>query len=296
MNSNRLPSLSALRAFEAAARHQSAKLAALELSVTPTAISHQIRQLEETLGVALFVRRPRQLVLTPQGTELQQVLQTAFASIGAAVARIQAAPERQAITLSTTPAIAARWLLPWVCILRDAQPRLDLRIHASHAPVALDGITADMAIRYGKGQWSSLVAEKLFDNVFIPVCSPALKLDKRDDLVHHNLIHFEPQQAVSFPVGWTQWQKQAQVPGLDASAGLTFSDETHTITAALDGQGVALMSEALIADELRSGRLIRPFGPELPGEPFHLVYPEERKHEPMIQAVRDWVMSLPMQR
>lgn len=292
MNSPRLPSLSALRAFESAARHQSAKLAAAELSVTPTAISHQIRQLEEAMGVALFVRRPRQLVLTPQGTELQQVLQTAFASIGAVVTRIQAAPERQAITLSTTPAVAARWLLPWVCILRDAQPRLDLRIHASHAPVSLDGVTADMAIRYGKGQWPGLVAEKLFDNVFIPACSPALKLDKQDDLVHQDLIHFEPRQAMSFPIGWIQWQKQAQVPGLDASAGLTFSDETHTISAALGGQGVALMSEALIADELRSGRLVRPFGPSLPGEPFHLVYPEERKHEPMIQAVRDWVMGL----
>lgn len=294
MNSQRLPSFSALRAFEAAARHQSAKLAAVELSVTPTAISHQIRQLEDIMGVPLFVRRPRQLVLTAQGAELQQVLQTAFTNIGTVVARIQAAPERHAITLSTTPAVAARWLLPWVCILRDAQPRLDLRIHASHAPVALDGVTADMAIRYGKGQWPGLVAEKLFDNNFIPTCSPELKLDKSDDLGRHSLIHFEPQQG--FSVGWTQWQKQAQVPGLNTSAGFTFSDETHTITAALDGQGVALMSEALIADELRSGRLVQPFGPRLRGEPFYLVYPEERKHEPMIQAVRDWVTNLPRQR
>lgn len=292
MNSPRLPSLSALRAFEAAARHRSAKLAAAELSVTPTAISHQIRQLEDSLGMTLFVRRPRQLVLTPQGAELQEVLETAFANIGSAIARIQAAPARPAITLSTTPAVAARLLLPWVCILRDAQPTLDLRIHASHAPAALDGVTADMAIRYGKGHWPGLVTEKLFENIFIPTCSPALKLNKRDDLVHHNLIHFEPRQALSFPISWAQWQKQSQVPGLDASAGLTFSDETHTITAALDGQGVALMSEALIADELRSGRLVQPFGPELPGEAFHLVYPEERKQEPMVKAIRDWVMGL----
>src|SRR5690606_11193853 len=122
MANRRLPSLSALRAFEAAARHQSAKRAADELSVTATAISHQIRQLEASLGIALFVRRPRQLLLTAQGTELQRVLQDAFDDIDAAVGRLRAAPLRPAVTLSTTPAIAARWLIPWVCLLRERHP------------------------------------------------------------------------------------------------------------------------------------------------------------------------------
>ncbi|MFZ5603855.1 MAG: LysR substrate-binding domain-containing protein [Pseudomonadota bacterium] len=288
-----LPSLSALRAFEAAARHESAKQAAEELSVTATAISHQIRGLEEALGVALFVRKPRQLELTPQGRELQQVLEMAFDSVGAVVERLKRMPARQAVTISTTPAVAVRWLLPWVCMLRDSHPGIDLRFHASHEPVALDGVTADLAIRYGDGRWPGLIAEKLFDNLFIPACSPHLNLHDVADLPKHPLIHFRPRGASSSPMDWAGWQKQARVPELDVSAGLVFSDETHAISAAIGGQGVALMSRQLIEDELKEGRLMQPFGPDLPGKPFFLVYPENRRNAPTILAIRDWVMNVP---
>lgn len=288
-----LPSLSALRAFEAAARHESAKRAAEELSVTATAVSHQIRTLEESLGVALFLRKPRQLELTAQGRELQQVLESAFDSIGATVERLSAVPCRQAITLSTTPAVAVRWLLSWVCLLRESHPDIDLRIHASHEPVALDGVTADIAIRYGDGRWPGLVAEKLFDNTFIPACSPLLGLHDAAELPNHPLIHFRNQAAISSPLDWALWQKQARVPGLDVSAGLVFSDETHAVSAAIGAQGVALMSRQLIEDELREGRLVQPFGPEVEGKPFFLVYPESRRNDPTIQAVREWVMAVP---
>jgi len=293
MSARRLPSLSALRAFEAAARHESAKQAALELSVTATAISHQVRGLEEALGVPLFLRRPRKLELTPKGRELQQVLETAFDSISSAVERLGAAPSRQSVTLSTTPAIASRWLLSWVCMLRESHPEIDLRIHASHEPVALDGITADLAIRYGDGRWPGLVAEKLLDNTFVPTCSPHLGLTDPAQLPAHPLIHFRTHAAVSAPIDWSAWQKLAQVPGLDVNAGLVFSDETHAIAAAVGGQGVALMGRELIEDELKEGRLVQPFGPELIGKPFFLVYPELRRDEPAIQAVRDWVMAVP---
>lgn len=291
-NLRQLPPLASLRAFEAAARHCSAKLAASELSVTPTAISHQVRQLEDSLGVALFIRQPRQLVLTPQGRELQAVLSESINAMANAVARLRAPPQRQAITLSATPAVAARWLLPRVGALRALHPKLDLRIHASHEAVALDGVTADIAIRYGRGQWPGMVAEKLFDNVFAPACSPALKLKKRSDLVRHTLLHFALPGSRSQPGTWTAWQQEAQVAGLDISAGPVFSDETHTVSAALQGQGVALMSLALIADELRAGNLVKPFGPELPGLPFHLVCPEARRSEPAVAAVFDWVKGL----
>lgn len=293
MSQRWLPSLSALRAFEAAARHESAKQAAEELSVTATAISHQIRALEESLGVALFLRKPRQLELTAQGRELQQTLESAFDSISATAMRLSAKPCRQAITLSTTPAVAVRWLLSWVCLLRESHPDIDLRIHASHEPVALDGVTADIAIRYGDGRWPGLVAEKLFDNTFIPACSPRLGLHDAEELSRHTLIHFRNQAVVSSPLDWALWQKQAKVPGLDVSAGLVFSDETHAVSAAIGGQGVALMSRQLIEDELREGRLVQPFGPEVEGKPFFLVYPESRRDEPAIKAVRDWVMAVP---
>ncbi|KAA0696295.1 LysR family transcriptional regulator [Halopseudomonas laoshanensis] len=293
MTHRRLPSLSALRAFEAAARHESAKQAALELSVTATAISHQVRGLEESLGVSLFVRKPRQLELTAQGRELQEVLESAFDSISTAVERLSAVPCRQAVTLSTTPAVAVRWLLSWVCLLRESHPDIDLRIHASHEPVALDGVTADLAIRYGDGRWPGLVAEKLFDNTFIPTCSPHLGLHDVAQLASHSLIHFRNEDAVSSPIDWAAWQKLAKVPGLDVSAGLVFSDETHAISAAIGGQGVALMSRPLIEDELREGRLVQPFGPSFEGKPFYLVYPESRRNDPTILAIRDWVMSVP---
>ncbi|MBQ0743280.1 MAG: LysR family transcriptional regulator [Pseudomonas sp.] len=293
MTHRRLPSLSALRAFEAAARHESAKQAALELSVTATAISHQVRGLEESLGVSLFVRKPRQLELTAQGRELQEVLESAFDSISTAVERLSAMPCRQAVTLSTTPAVAVRWLLSWVCLLRESHPDIDLRIHASHEPVALDGVTADLAIRYGDGRWPGLIAEKLLDNTFIPACSPHLGLQDITQLPAYALIHFRPQVASSTALDWSMWQKQAQVPGLDVTAGLVFSDETHAIAAAVGGQGVALMGRELIEDELQEGRLVQPFGPELQGKPFYLVYPESRRNDPTILAIRDWVMSVP---
>ena len=287
-----LPPLSALRAFEAAARHRSAKRAADELSVTATAISHQLRALEDWLGVPLFVRKPRQLELTAAGRELVGDLGHAFDTMAAAVSRLRTVRERQHVTLSTTPAVASRWLLPHVGLLSAKHPALDLHIHVTHEPVALDGHSADIAIRYGRGKWPGLVAHKLFDNVFVPACSPTLKLKRAQDLPRHKLLHFGTTAGRSVPLGWDSWQKVANVPGLDASVGTVFSDETHTIAAALAGQGVALMSRALIGDELRQGTLVCPFGPELKGEPFHLVYPEHRRGDAAVQAVREWVVGL----
>ena len=291
-NGRRLPSLSALRAFEATGRLGSAKRAATELSVTPTAVSHQIRQLEEALGIALFVRRPRQLLLNAEGRRLQAVLTESLDAIAAVVAELRSPSQRIRVTLSTTPAVAARLLLPWVCLLRESHSRLDLHIHASHEPVPLDGITADLAIRYGDGHWPGLYSEELFDNVFVPACSPALNLRHPADLTRHTLIHFEPPGGRTRPVDWSTWQQCARAPGLDVSAGMVFSDETHIIAAAVDGQGIALMSKALISRELRDGQLVAPFGPEFPGHPFHLAYPVERRDDPGIQAIRAWVIDL----
>lgn len=292
MTARSLPPLSALRAFEAAARHRSAKRAAEELSVTATAISHQLRALEDWVGVPLFLRKPRQLELTAAGRDLVGELGNAFDTMAQALARLRAVPQRKKVTLSTTPAVASRWLLPHVALLSAQHPALDLNIHVTHEPVALDGHSADIAIRYGSGRWPGLVAHKLFDNLFVPACSPALKLKRREDLARRALLHFESCTARSHPLGWPGWQKLANVPGLDTSAGPVFSDETHTISAALAGHGVALMSRALIGDELKQGRLVCPFGPELKGEPFHLVYPDSRRADPAVQAVRDWVMGL----
>lgn len=293
MKTRRLPSLSALRAFEAAARHESAKQAALELSVTATAISHQIRKLEEALGITLFIRRPRQLALTPQGRELHKVLETSFDNISHVIERLSTLPQRQAITLTTTPVVAARRLLPWVYRFRESCPNLDLRIHASHEPTRLDGIAADLAIRHGDGLWPEMVAEKLFETTLIPVCSPALMQQMGEEISKYPLIHFRPQSIFISSTDWAGYLKTVGLTELRVDAGLAFSDENHAIAAASGGQGVMLMSRQLIEDELADGRLVQPFGPELEDRAFFFVYPERRREDPAILAVRDWIMAMP---
>ena len=287
----RLPSLSALRAFEAAARLRSAKAAAAELSVTPTAVSHQIRNLETQLGLALFVRRPRQLDPTAEGRELQRSLADAFDAIAATVERLRA-PARRALTLSTTPAIASRWLVSRMHLLTDVCPDIDLHLHVTHAPVPLDGSGADLAIRYGSGQWPGLVAHHLFDNAFAPVCSPRLGLTHPSALGRHTLLHFAPTGSVSAPIDWPHWHRLAGLSVERADVGPVFSDETHVISAALGGQGVALMSVPLVREELAGGALVQPFGPVIQGSAFHLVYPERRADDPWVVEVRDWILGL----
>ncbi|GAA5235676.1 LysR family transcriptional regulator [Verticiella sediminum] len=291
MKRRRLPSLVALRAFEAVVRLGSARDAAAELSVTPTAISHQIRLLEEELGTELFVRRPRQLLPTAQARALAQALESAFDTVHDAVAQARRPATRACLTVSTTPAIAVRCLMPALEQLRASAAWLDVRVHATHEPVALDGLTADVAIRYGLGPWPGLRQEPLFTNVFAPVCSPRLGLSRAADLVGQTLLHFEPYRGRSLPMDWRTWQAQARVPGLDLEAGPTFTDETHIIGAVMAGQGVALMSLPLIARELAEGSLHQPFGPALRAPPFQLVYPAERADEPAVAAVCAWIRA-----
>ncbi len=291
----RLPPLLALRAFEATARHMSVKHAAAELSVTATAVSHQLRQLEEALQVKLFERLPRRLVLTAQGHILYPALREGFDAFEQGVARVRAGQVRQVVTLSATLVLAARWLVPNVPSFRAACPGLDLRIHASDDMVDLAARQADIAIRYGSGKWPGLATEHLMQESFAPVCSPALKLDSAADLLHYPLIHFEWRRHFRNPATWQRWVKQAQLPGLeklDTTAGLLFSDGSHAIQATLAGQGVAMMGLTLIAEELRSGALVQPFGPALDAGSYYLACEEARRHEPQLQMVKEWLHGL----
>jgi len=287
----RLPPLAALRAFEAAARHASVKSAAAELSVTPTAVSHQIRRLEEVLGIALFLRQPRQLHLTAAGAELYATLRDGFDAFAAVISRIRAREAPPALTISTTPAFAARWLLPRLGAFRAAYPSQDLRLHTSVEIAALDGHTADIAIRYGLGKWPGLVARKLFDDRIAPVCSPRLKVRKPGDLLKQTLIHCEWQNTLRKPPTWRAWARQAGIGLPDSRAGMMFSDESHAISAAIAGQGVALLSTALIEPELRSGILLQPFGPVLNSYAFYLVYPESRESDQHVQDACAWISA-----
>ncbi|HYZ27282.1 MAG TPA: LysR substrate-binding domain-containing protein [Geminicoccaceae bacterium] len=288
-----MPPLGSLRAFEAAARRESFKRAATELGVTPTAISHQIRQLEAGLGVALFARQTRKVVLTAEGAALYPALRQALDAIAEAVEAVKRQRARRVATLSATVAFTAKLLVPRAASFRRLHPGWDLRLHASDDPVDLHAGEADAAIRYGLGRYPGLITLPLLTDSFAPVCSPHTGLREPEDLPGATLIHFEwgPAAAkVSVP-SWRAWAERAGMSGLDAEAGITFNDENSAIQAAIAGQGVALLSLALVAAELASGALIQPFGPALEGLRYDLVYPSGAEIRPPVAVLRSWVMT-----
>ncbi|MCX7513600.1 LysR substrate-binding domain-containing protein [Frateuria hangzhouensis] len=287
----KLPPLASLRAFEAAARHSSFKRAADELGVTPAAISHQVHQLEQRLGLRLFERQTRRVVATAPAQALYPVLRDGFDAFVRALEGLAGQRARRSLTLSATSAFVARWLVPHIASFRQEHAGMELRLHASDAPVRLEGSDIDAAIRYGRGPWPGLVALPLAVNRFAPVCSPALRLCRRADLRRHPLLHFEWHNRRADNPTWRRWQEQANVAGLDAGAGIVFSDENHAIQAALAGQGVALFSLLLCEPDLRAGTLVQPFGPVLQGHPYHLVYAPDSPRQEELRALGAWLQA-----
>ncbi|UGB44818.1 transcriptional regulator GcvA [Frateuria edaphi] len=287
----KLPPLASLRAFEAAVRHLSFKRAAEELAVTPTAVSHQVRQLEDRLGVRLFERHPRQVVATAAAMELYPVLRDGFDAFARALDSVADRRARRSLTLSATSAFAARWLVPRIASFRRAHPGLDLRLHASDEPVRLEGRDIDAAIRYGRGPYPGLVALPLAADHFAPVCSPALLLRRRADLARWPQLHFEWRHRRADNPTWRRWLEQAGMRGVLPESGVVFSDENHAIQAALAGQGVALLSLLLVGPDLRSGALVQPFGPVLEGYRYHLVHAPDAPRRDELAALADWLQA-----
>jgi LysR family transcriptional regulator, glycine cleavage system transcriptional activator len=287
----RLPPLAGLRAFEAAARHLSFKRAAQELHVTPTAISHQIRQLEGAIGAKLFVRRTRQVLLTAEGQILLPVLRDGFDSFARVIEGLARRPRRTTVTLSATPGFAAKWLVPRIAGFRKARPDIDLTLLASLEVVDLNAGVADLALRYGPGPYPDLIAEPVAIDRFAPVASPRLGLKKPDDLRSATLLHFDWYRSDPNNPTWRRWLKISGVDGVDARAGLRFSDETHAIQAAVAGTGVALHSLLLVSEELSSGTLVVPFGPEIDGFTLHLVRGSRTPVTEPVEAVQAWLRA-----
>jgi len=286
-----LPPLLALRAFEATARLSSFKGAAEELHVTPTAISHQIRQLEERLGIRVLNRTPRAVTLTPEGLRLYRATALGFGEISRAVAELMQALEPPSLTLSATTSFLSHWLVPRLDALRRALPGLDLRLHASQQAVALAPGGADVAVRYGSGPFEGIEAEPLCRDRFIAVCSPALKLRSPRDLRRATLIHVDGQTAPKPLPTWRRWCKSAGLledGEIDTQAGIRFSDSMHAVQAAIAGAGVALVSEVLVADALAAGLLARPFDASLPGDAYHFACAPGLQDRPDVAALRDW--------
>lgn len=279
----RLPSLGALAAFEALVRCASVKDAADELAVTPQAVSQQVKALEHQLGVRLVRYAGRRWQLTAAGEAGAEALHDGFADLRRAVARMRAATRRPRLTVSVDPALAATWLVPRLARFHAAHPGLEVLLDASVREADIAAGEAEVALRYGRGRYPGLHAQRLFDDRVFPVCSPALAagappLVVPGDLRRHTLIHLDWRPAAGHWPGWRDWLAAAGVEGVDAAAGPRFSDHALALQAAAAGQGVALASRPLADDALAAGTLVRPFELELetgggydalraPGEP-----------------------------
>lgn len=267
LRARRLPPLAALRAFEAAARHLSFREAAAELGVTPTAISHQIRLLEETLGVSLFVRRTRRVALTVAGRRLFPTLRDGFDAFAQVIGELK--PQRQSVTVSATTQFTSRRLLPAVPVFNAQHPEIDLRLNANEAPVDIAAGVADIAIRYGGEVGAGLQSEPLLAERFGLLCSPMLGLTGTEDLRRVPLLHIDWLRDAT--PDWGRWAKRAGVTGLKLDQGARFTNGDHAIQAAIAGQGAIIASLILAEEEIRTGLLVQPFGPVIEGIYYQIV-------------------------
>jgi LysR family glycine cleavage system transcriptional activator len=290
-----LPPLNALRAFEATARHLSFSKAAEELHVTPAALSHQIRGLEDLLTLKLFHRRARSIALTEAARLLYPGVRTAFESLRTAVEQLDRAKQDRILVVSATPGLTAKWLAPRLYRFLDRHPEIDTRISASvgFANFATDGI--DVGVRLSNGSHPDLYVEKLSDEWMLPVCSPALLQGAQPLRSPHDLSHFTLIQ-VDLPglvPTWADWLEMVGIEGVDTTRGLRLNVADHALDAATEGAGVVLAYKLVASRYLTLGGLVVPFGPELPlpGRAYYFVCAKGHEKRPTIKAFRDWMFA-----
>lgn len=307
----RLPPLNALRAFEAAARHLSFKNAALELSVTPTAVSHQIKLLEESLGLPLFDRLTRALALTPQGEAMLPKVREGLECFAAAVESAHERVDHGRLIAVLPPSFATRWLVPRLRRFALAQPSLSLQVirslntidgnqvagAAALEPVDLRQEDSLVAIRFGNGVYPGYHVDRMFGSDYIAVCSPKLleadpPLRVPADMRQQVLLHDDATANERSGPGWEDWFRLAGVTGVDSKAGPHFGDSGLVYVAALDGLGVALASRPLVANAIAQGRLVAPFDIAVgQNYAYYLVIMESIFKRPAVQAFRQWLLE-----
>lgn len=290
----RLPPLNALRVFEAAARHESFSLAAEELRVTHSAISHQVKTLESWLGTPLFRRVTRAVRLTDAGRSYQPVVAGAFNQIQAGTAALTATLLDAPLHVTTTQAFAVRWLAPRLRRLWDTHPDLDLRLH-EHS--WLEGVDfskeeVDVAVRIGAERGPGVEAVPLLAGTVTPMCSPGLvnngpSVERPEDLCRYKLLHAFGHRP------WIEWFQQAGVTGADAALGPVFDDTNLVYAAALSGQGVGLMHTALVREELEAKQLTELFPTEAREDMgYYVHFRKVEADEPRIARFRDWLLAV----
>jgi len=288
---NRLPALNALRSFEVAARHLSFTKAAEELFVTQAAVSHQIKALEQDLGVPLFRRLNRSLALTEEGQTLLPYVRGAFEQLAMGVRQLEEFCRSGALTVTTTPSVAGHWLVGRLGRLKLAHPDIELRVNATERNVDLLREDIDCGIRHGSGEWAGLRADRLFQAKLAPLCSPSLlagdkPLSQPSDLVHHTLLH-----ALDSADEWPLWLHAAGVDGIDLKRGLRFDSGEIALQAAASGVGIAMGRMPMMNDDIASGRLVEPFELSLDNHwAYYFVVPEAIAEQPKIEAFRNWLL------
>lgn len=290
--SRRLPPLNSLKAFEAAARNLSFTKAADELFVTQAAVSHQIKTLEEHLGLKLFLRRNRSLLLTEEGQAYFLDIKEIFTQLVDATEKLLARGAKGSVAVSLTPSFAIQWLVPRLQAFNELHPEIDIRIKAQDLDENSLTDDVDVAIYYGRGHWSGVQSHKLHTEYLVPLCSPLLlngpkPLAEPNDLQHHTLLHDMTRKP------WKSWFKTLGVANSRVNQGPIFSHSSMVLQAAVHGQGMALVNSVLAKPEIDSGRLIVPFSHHLESKnAFYLVLRESQSELGKIVAFKEWMLSM----
>ena len=290
--SRRLPPLNALKAFEAAARNLSFTKAADELFVTQAAVSHQIKTLEEHLGLKLFLRKNRSLLLTEEGQGYFLDIRDIFTQLIDATEKLLARGAKGSLTVSLTPSFAIQWLVPRLNLFNEAHPDIDVRIKAQDQDENSLTDDVDVAIYYGRGNWSGIETHKLHTEYMVPLCSPMLlnssiPMSTPADLQKHVLLHDMTRR------NWKTWMKTAGVRDIKVNQGPIFSHSSMVLQAAVHGQGVALGNSVLAKPDIDAGRLVIPFSHYLESKnAFYLVFRESQSELGKIVSFKDWMLDL----
>ncbi len=288
----KLPPLNSLRAFEAAARNRSFTAAATELCVTVTAISHQIRHLEEQLGQKLFERTPREVTLTDLGEKLYPGLRDGFDRFADAFDRLRDTRGQESLTVTTTRAFAERWLMPRLLSFTSALPGIDVHVEATEELVDLRRSSADVAIRYGHQPSEDLSSALLLQDMYCPVVSLGCATTSSQEFDEYKgmplLAYKWFNRGLSGP-SWEQWLQAADKPPIETFRISWFNDESLAIHAMERGMGPLLCSDIMTEDATRERRLIRLDGPALPGFGYHLTYLQGRRRKRPVARFCDWL-------
>ena len=301
----RLPSVNSLRAFVAAARHSSFKKAAAELHVTPAAVSHQVKALEEDLGIQLFRRFANGLELTPLGQSFLPGLERGFEQLTNTVDQLRRATRHNRLGVAVAPSFAAKWLLPRLHGFMDKHPDVDVRISAAENLIERGQPTAgssheerqDVAIAFGRGHYPGFRVDELFATSLALFCAPHLlrgvhPLLHPDDLRHQTLLHDDTPFFSGDPSNWNVWFEHASPGAFDASRRVHFSHATLALDAAIEGLGVALSPAPLGLLDVNAGRLVVPFGPMIKSDSgYYLLTPAGKVEQPQVALFRQWVLN-----